>query len=116
MESQQNKPILNEIISYTNEDIEKNKNIAGLAYLIFFLPLMVCPESEFGKFHANQSLLLWIVAIVGRVALGYVPFIGWVILPLFNLAALIFGIVGMVNAFGGKAEELPIIGEYRIIK
>lgn len=27
----------------TQEDIEKNKTIAGLAYLLFFLPLITCP-------------------------------------------------------------------------
>ncbi|NLA78908.1 MAG: hypothetical protein GX845_05135, partial [Erysipelothrix sp.] len=41
---------------FTQEDIEKNKTMAGLAYLIFFLPLVAAPESKFGKFHANQGL------------------------------------------------------------
>ena len=49
--------------SYSFEDIEKNKVVAALAYIIFFLPLMVCPESPFGKFHANQGLVLLIVGI-----------------------------------------------------
>ena len=29
---------------YTMEDIENNKTMAGLAYLLFFLPLIVCPN------------------------------------------------------------------------
>lgn len=60
----------NEFKAYTEEDIQKNKTMAGLAYLLFFLPLVACPESEYGKFHANQSLLLWLVAIVGVLYLG----------------------------------------------
>lgn len=97
-------------------DIEKNKTIAGLSYLLFFLPLIVCPDSEFGKFHANQALLLWIVSAVGGIVVSNIPVISWILSPLFGLAILIFGIVGMVNAFNGKAEELPFIGHYRIIK
>lgn len=38
--------------TYTPEDIEKNKTMAGLAYLLFFLPLIACPESRYAKFHA----------------------------------------------------------------
>ncbi len=106
----------NEFQAYTEEDIQKNKTMAGLAYLLFFLPLVACPESEYGKFHANQSLILWLVAIVGSVVLGYIPIIGWLLLPLFNLGMLILGVMGMVNGFGGKVEELPVIGAYRIIK
>jgi len=39
--------------SYTAEDIEKNKTMAGLSYFIFFLPLIACPDSKYAKFHAN---------------------------------------------------------------
>lgn len=106
----------NEYKAYEQEDIEKNKTMAGLAYLLFFLPLIVCPESEYGKFHANQSLILWLVAIVGNTILGYIPIIGWLMLPIFSLGMLILGVIGMVNGFGGKVQELPVIGQYRIIK
>lgn len=29
---------------FDKEDVEKNKVMAGLAYIIFFLPLVACPE------------------------------------------------------------------------
>jgi hypothetical protein len=35
---------------YTAEDIEKNKTMAGLAYFLFFLPLLACPDSGYAKF------------------------------------------------------------------
>ena len=69
--------------TFTLEDIEKNKTMAGLAYLLFFLPLIVCPESRFAKFHANQALILVIVSIAGSIILGIIPVIGWVLLPFF---------------------------------
>ncbi|MDF2949501.1 MAG: hypothetical protein K0R07_1535 [Sedimentibacter sp.] len=98
------------------QDIEKNKTMAGLSYIIFFLPLLVCPESKFGKFHANQALVLLIVGIVGNIILGFIPIIGWLLLPLFVVVVLIFGIIGLINGLGGKAKQLPIIGKYTIIK
>ncbi len=116
MDRNRNNREYNEMGSHTSEDIEKNKTMAALAYLLFFLPLIVCPDSEFGKFHANQALILWIVGIVGGAVLGFVPFIGWIITRLLSAFLLIIGILGMINAFNGKAEELPIIGGYRIIK
>jgi len=101
---------------YTAEDIEKNKVVAALAYILFFLPFVACPDSAFGKFHANQGLILLIVGVVGSVILGMIPIIGWMILPIFSLLMLLVGIIGLVGALNGKAKELPIIGKYKIIK
>lgn len=97
-------------------DIEKNKTIAGLAYLLFFLPLVACPESKFGRFHANQSLVLVIVAFIGGFILTIIPIIGWILLPFFYIAIFIFAVLGLVNGLNGKAKELPLIGKIRIIK
>ena len=101
---------------YTSEDIEKNKTMAGLSYLLFFLPLITCPESGYAKFHANQSLLLLIVGIAGNVILGIIPVIGWMLMPIFGIGVLILGIMGLVNGFGGKAKRLPLIGKFDILK
>lgn len=104
------------ISQFTEEDIEKNKVMAALAYLIFFLPLIACPDSPFGKYHANQGLLLLITGFVGSIVLGIIPIIGWILLPFFSLAVFIFAIIGLVGALNGKSKELPIIGKYSIIK
>ena len=101
---------------FEQEDIEKNKTIAGLAYLIFFLPLLVCPQSKYAKFHANQALLLFIVSVGGSIVLNIMPFFFWVLLPIFSLAVFILAIIGLVNGFSGKANRLPIIGKFDIIK
>lgn len=98
------------------EDIEKNKVISALAYFIFFLPLIVCTDSKFGRFHANQGLLLLIVAVAGNIILGIIPILGWILIPVFSLAIFVFAILGLVGAINGKAQDLPIFGKYRIIK
>ena len=102
--------------TYPGEDIEKNKTMAGLSYLLFFLPLIACPESKYARFHANQALSLLILGIAGNVLLGIVPVIGWMLLPVFGIIVLVLAIMGLVNGFGGKAKRLPLIGTFNILK
>lgn len=96
-------------------DIEKGKTMAGLAYILFFLPLVVCPDSSFGKFHANQGLLLLITSVIGTVVLSIIPVIGWIILPFFSLGIIAFVIMGLINGLQGKVKRLPLIGKFNII-
>lgn len=106
----------NKVVYNEAEDIEKNKTISGLAYFLFFLPLVAAPDSKYGKFHANQGLLLLILGFGGNIILGMIPIIGWVIIPFFSILVLVLGIMGLINGFGGKMKELPLIGKYRLIK
>ncbi len=101
---------------YDPADIEKNKTMAGLAYLLFFLPLVVCPESKFGRYHANQGLVLLLLAIIGNVVLGIIPIIGWILMPIFGILVLILFIIGLINGLNGKAKELPVIGKIKLLK
>jgi len=102
--------------TFTTEDIEKNKTMAGLAYLIFFLPLIACPDSGFGRFHANQGLLLLILSFGGSIILCLIPIIGWVLLPFFSIGVFILFLIGLINGLGGKSKQLPIIGKIKLLK
>ncbi len=102
--------------TFEQADIDKNKTIAGLAYIIFFLPLLVCPDSKYARFHANQGLLLLIVAIAGNIILGIIPIIGWILMPLYALVIFALAIMGLINGFGGKDKRMPIFGKYDILK
>lgn len=112
-------------------DVEKNKIIAGLSYILFFLPLIACPESKFGRFHANQGLLLLIIGVGGGIALSILQFILsivlffiiWQILSLFTLiysvfwiGVTVFAVLGFINAYKGTAKKLPLFGQFKIIK
>jgi uncharacterized membrane protein len=104
-------------------DIEKNKTMGGLAYILFFLPLIVCPDSRYGRFHANQGLLLLglciVYAIIRRLLFFLFSWI-WLLASIFSfvlgLCVAAIGILGLINGFSGKAKELPFIGKYRFIK
>lgn len=100
-----------------NKDVEDNKVIAALAYIVFFLPLIVAKDSEFGKFHANQGLLLLLLGFIVSIVGSIIPLIGWFIIgPVGGLFVLALGIIGVVNALGGVEKELPLIGHFRILK
>lgn len=102
-----------------SESNNSNSNIiAAVAYLwiLFFLPLVVNPQDSFGRFHANQALILFLVSTVGGIVLGMIPIIGWLILPFFSIACFVLMILGMVNAFQGNEKPLPVIGGFTLIK
>ena len=102
--------------NFSAEDIEKNKTMAGLSYILFFLPLIVCPESRFGRFHANQALILLLLGIIGSFILGLIPIIGWILLPVFSILVFVLAIMGLIAGFNGQPKELPIIGKYKLLK
>lgn len=109
---------------YDVSDIETNKVWAGISYLcggvLFFLPLVAAQNSAFAKYHANQSLILFIFEIIAVIAsgiLGYIPLIGGILCWLIRVVCLVFMVIGLVNGFQGKAKSLPLIGNlFTIIK
>ncbi len=100
------------------KDVEENKGMAILAYLIFFLPLITdAKDSPFAKFHANQGLNLLLFAVIGNVVGTIIPVIGWFfILPIVVIMIIIFFILGLINAANGKMKKLPLIGGINLIK
>ena len=111
----------------TREDVEKNKIFGVLAYLwiLFFIPLVVCPDSKFGKFHANQGLVLFLFGIVGSAVIGIITMVfaliglgivGVILASIFGLLDVLLVVLGIVNAATGKAKALPIIGGISLIK
>lgn len=124
--------IVDSTSNFDKDDIEKNKVLCAVSYIsiLFFLPLVACPESRFGKFHANQALILLIASAVIGAAGGVVTQIWWALpfLPDFIKTAVgsalsfvfwavpVAGMVfGIATAAQGKAKELPLIGKFNLI-
>ena len=110
------------------KDIEANKVMALLSYLgiLVLVPIFAARESKFARFHANQGLVLCIVAFVYTVAVNIVSGVLAVVsLSLFSLCSLLnvvslaffaMAVMGILNALNGKAKELPVIGRYKLLK
>jgi Predicted membrane protein len=107
---------------FNKADIEQNKVMAILAYfgVLFIVPLLAAPNSQYAKFHANQGLVLFISEIIVGIASSILTAIIWIIGPLvgslLGLVIFILAVIGIINASQGNAKELPIIGGIRIIK
>lgn len=88
---------------------------AVVAYILFFIPLLVpeAKENSFIKFHVKQGLVLFLFSVLIEVIGMIIPIIGWlIIVPLGGLATLILFIIGIMNAINGKEVELPLIGGF----
>ena len=102
--------------TFSQEDINQNKSIVLLTAILqifipilFFLPLVCCKDSEYGKFYANQGLLLLIATVI----CGIIPIIGWIA----AIAVLVFAIMNAVNASKGLKQGIPLIGDkFTLIK
>ncbi len=102
-------------------DVQQNKVMAVLAYIgiLFLVPLLAAPNSQYARFHTNQGLVLFLFDIVVGIltaVLAFIPFIGLIVSSVLGLGVFVLMILGIVNAATGKANELPLIGKIRIIK
>ena len=93
-----------------------DENIAGaLAYflgivtgLIFFL---IEKESRFVKFHAMQSILVWLAIVGVSIVIGLIPIIGWMFDFLLIFASFFLWLFLMYKAYKGEQFKLPVIGD-----
>ena len=110
------------MISFTDEDWKANKIKAGLGYIVFFLPLILCRDSKLGRHCANQGLILWVLIVLVRLLfqiLSIVPWIGWLFLIVGNLAALAGVLAGLLCFIqlmtNSRVIELPYVGGVRLL-
>lgn len=111
------------IEEFSRQDMQQNKIKAGLGYLVFFLPLILCKDSKLGRHCANQGLLLLIVAVLASGLLGIlagIPLLGWVFLLAARLVRFALFLLGLLCFLqlttNERAVELPVVGSFRIIR
>ena len=112
-----------------SEDAMQNKNIAWLAYLLFFIPLCINSKSAFVRHHANEGLEINIIDVIGLTLL----IVGAVVNSAneaVHTLMLIFVLVGIgllvltlvtkiymiVSSLKGKEVSTPWMWDLRIIK
>ena len=90
-------------IEFSEQEIEEGKVLAGIGYLwiLFLVPLLAKPDNKFCKAHAKQALVLFIGWFF-----AWIPIVGW----LWGVFLLVCLIMGLVAAFSGKYQKLPLFG------
>jgi uncharacterized membrane protein len=99
-------------------DVEQNKVMAILAYILFFIPWLAAKESKFAMYHANQGLILFLFALAGNLISGALTavLIGLCLWPIVLIIWLVLAIMGIMNAMNGQMKPLPVIGNFTLIK
>jgi len=102
--------------------MDEGKVFAILCYAINFivLPFFIIPlimrNNEYSLFHAKQSLMIWLLAIVGNVlgAILTAVCIGPIICAVAVIVCLVLNVLGLISAIQGTAKPLPLIGQWGI--
>ncbi len=96
----------------------KNSTIAGLTYLVFFLPFLTGDKNdEFVKYHMKQAIGLLISVLAFQGLIKYVYEIGVydLLLPMawaLRAFAIVMVVLGFMNAQNGVEKPLPWVGKY----
>jgi uncharacterized membrane protein len=89
---------------------EEYKVIAALGYVVFFLPLVLCPKDQFARFHANQGLNLLLISFLLGATCAMIPVVGWILIMPLGLITSLYALLGIVTALRSKRRHLPLIG------
>jgi len=99
----------------TSRDVRKSRVTAVLGYLVFFIPLVFHGDSQYARFHANQSLINLLLSTVGAVLLSLIPYVGPYLMILQEAMSLVWMVRGMILAGQGRAESIPLVGWITIL-
>lgn len=102
------------------QDAASNKVMAVLSYwgILILAPYFMAKQSPFVKFHLNQGIILFVVGfalslvagVVGGILVSMIGSLGSLVSTASSLVWFIFMVIGSMNAWGGKAKPLPLIG------
>ncbi len=69
-------------------------------------------ENKFVRFHAAQSLAIFLPLFVAMIILGVIPVIGWIFSLILSILTLLLWLFLMFKAFQGEKYKLPVVGDF----
>ncbi len=101
-----------------DDDVKANQNISYLCYfgLLFLIPYLMRPQSDFVKFHSNQGVVLLLASVVGGIIANFVPVFDGLVELIVDILIFVGFVKGLINVNHGVKAELPIIGGIKILK
>lgn len=93
------------------------KTTSWVSYVTFigWIIAYCAGDKEGAKFHLNQSLVIWLVSIGCSIIL-VIPFIGWIIGTIGLVFTLVCWVMGLISAINQEEKEVPLIGQWKILK
>lgn len=92
------------------------ENVAGLlAYLVIFVTgiifLLLEKENKFVRFHAMQSIVIFLPAMIIVWILQWFPYITGFLIRIIGILMVIAWLVGMYKAYKGEYFKFPVAGD-----
>jgi uncharacterized membrane protein len=92
-------------------------NVAGLlCYVLGWVTgiifVVLENKSTFVKFHAWQSIMTFGVLTVAQLALGWIPFVGWILRVLIGILMFVLWLILIIQAGTGKMWKVPWAGDW----
>ncbi|MBN4064966.1 DUF4870 domain-containing protein [Dehalococcoides mccartyi] len=93
------------------------QNVAGLlAYVLMWLTgiifLLTEKENDFVRFHAMQSIVIFVPLTIASMIVGFLPIIGGLVGVILQITTIIIWLFMMYQAFQGNRYKLPYAGEF----
>ena len=94
-----------------------NENVvAALCYVGFWftgiLFLMIERQNKFVRFHAMQSVLVFIPLALIVFLIGCIPYFGWVLADFAGFLCLFLLLAFVIMAYKGAKFKVPLVGKY----
>ena len=89
-----------------------NEFAAPLSYVGLFITglfFMVVTKDEFVRFHAKQSVVVFVSLIALQAILGYVPVVSRLV-PLVTILTFVLWLVLIYKSWMGDKWEVPVLG------
>jgi len=87
---------------------EKFFAAVGYFSFLFVVPLILKPKSEYCKFHAKQSIALFLISIAVLFVLALIPSIG----SIFTLGLFALYVIAIFRAYKGELWKIPMISNF----
>ncbi len=96
--------------------LEMDENVeALLSYVLGFITgiifLILEKKSNFVRFHAAQSLVVFLALSIGAWIFSFIPFIGIALVIIIEIISFVLWILLMYEAYEGKMFEVPVAAD-----
>ncbi len=87
--------------------------MAILAYIgpLVIVSYITSKDDPFVKFHIKQALVLFVIE-VGTWVVTSVMWQFWFLVQFINFGVFVLAVIGIINAYQGKQQELPVVGKF----